>query len=363
MHKKPKLIFFGDLAPKYLSGTSIAAQTNLDVLKSKYQIHHFEEGDNWDQHSKITILKISAVLKKVYAIFKICRLEDPEIFYSHLPSSIFGMLKIISINLAVSFGCSARIVLHLHRGDFRQNYEGSFVFRVLTTIIDIQTNTIISLSSKHKKTLVNIFNKSRLEILENTIEKEYKTVKETHHKISFLFISNYIIEKGILDILSVFKDLSKDYQNIDLHTYGNTFDKKVREKIEKFNSNNIHIHDEIKGEKKFKVIANSNFFILPSWNEGQPLVIMEAMSQGTSVIASNVGFVSETLGENYPYLFEAKNKKSLEKVLIEAINNSNNGIGIQLQKRYFKMFSNKKHNIKLLTIFENIKLRKSKNPN
>ena len=46
MDKKPKLIFFGDLAPKYLSGTSIAASTNLDVLKVKYHILHLEEGDS-----------------------------------------------------------------------------------------------------------------------------------------------------------------------------------------------------------------------------------------------------------------------------------------------------------------------------
>jgi len=354
MDKKPKLIFFGDLAPKYLSGTSIAASTNLDVLKVKYHILHLEEGDNWNKHSKKTFFKIFSVIEKAYAMFKICRLEKPEVFYSHLPSSTFGMLKIISMNLAVILSCSARIVLHIHRGDFRQNYEKSFVFRLLTKIVDFQTNKFISLSSNHKKTLVNIFNKSRIEILENTIEKEFSILKRSHYKISFLFISNYIVNKGILDILTVFKDLSNDYQNIVLHTYGNTFDKKLREKIEKFNSKKIFVHDKIHGRKKFEIIANSNFLVLPSWNEGQPLVIIEAMSQATPVIASNVGFISETLGANYPYLFDPKNKKSLKKALIEAINDNNNDIGIQLKKRYLKIYSIKKHRIKLLKIFERI---------
>ena len=77
-------------------------------------------------------------------------------------------------------------------------------------IIDRQIDILITLSPKHKETLINIFSKCDIKILENTIEKEYSFEKTDRPKLSFLFISNYIKEKGIMDILSVFNRL-KEY--------------------------------------------------------------------------------------------------------------------------------------------------------
>ena len=116
LNRQSKILFFGDLAPKHLSGTSIAAKINLDVLKEMYQIIHIEEGDDWQLHSKKSFSKLKKNLKHAYSVFRNCNKEQPDIFYSHLPSSTFGVLKMIFINLAAILSCSSKIVLHLHRG-------------------------------------------------------------------------------------------------------------------------------------------------------------------------------------------------------------------------------------------------------
>lgn len=129
-----KILFFGDLAPKHLSGTSIAAMINLDILKEKYQVIHIEEDDNWQLHSKKNLSKMTKNFKHAYYVFQTCKEEKPNVFYSHLPSSTFGILKMIFINLAVILSCSSKIVLHLHRGDYYLNFQKIISFSLANSL-------------------------------------------------------------------------------------------------------------------------------------------------------------------------------------------------------------------------------------
>ena len=163
------------------------------------------------------------------------------------------------------------------------------------------------------------------------------------------------MEKGILDLLETFSKLSDEYPNIELYTYGNTFDPDFMKKIQSFdNKESIFIHGKIKGKEKFQAIADADCFILPSWNEGQPLVLLEAMSQGTVIVASKVGFVPELLGEDYPFLFEAKNKKDLAQKIVQIIETPNEKWSDYLLKRFKINYSNRSHSEKLVNIFSSI---------
>ena len=48
----------------------------------------------------------------------------------------------------------------------------------------------------------------------------------------------------------------------------------------------------IDGRDKINILRNTDIFILPSWNEGLPNSMIEAMSSGLACIVSDVGAVS-----------------------------------------------------------------------
>jgi glycosyltransferase involved in cell wall biosynthesis len=52
--------------------------------------------------------------------------------------------------------------------------------------------------------------------------------------------------------------------------------------------------------------------VCPSYSEGMPTVILEAMACGLAVIASDVGAVSEQVNQQNGLLIEAGNAKQLE---------------------------------------------------
>ncbi len=68
------------------------------------------------------------------------------------------------------------------------------------------------------------------------------------------------------------------------------------------------------------LMSSADLFVLPSKFEGLPLAVLEAMSLGLPVVATNIGGNIEALGLDHPYLAESGNAASLAHVLIEALN-------------------------------------------
>ncbi|MDH3246506.1 MAG: glycosyltransferase family 4 protein, partial [Saprospiraceae bacterium] len=121
------------------------------------------------------------------------------------------------------------------------------------------------------------------------------------------------------------------------------------------NGSSIMLQGPVSGPQKLQELCNADCLILPSWNEGQPLVILEAMALGVPVIATDVGFVRETLGERYPYLIPPKDENALFESILQFIEDKKKvAIGEQLKRRYDKKFSRGQHRRKILRAFADV---------
>lgn len=75
-------------------------------------------------------------------------------------------------------------------------------------------------------------------------------------------------------------------------------------------------HDEA-----MELINRAEIFVLPSYTEGFPYVIMEAMALKKAIAATNVGAIPEMLSENSGIVFEPRNEEALSATLAELIEN------------------------------------------
>lgn len=349
---KKKLLFFGDIAPKYLSGTSIAAKTNLDILKDTFQLYHIEEQDDWKIHSKGTVKKAKKLLGHLKLLRQVLKKEKVDILYTHLSSSFVGMIKTLSI-IGLARLCNVEhIVLHLHRGDYNSVISNGLVTKLLNNRIASLTDTVITLSTGHADQLSQIWPQSKIKVLENTVELDHdiKYKQEPAEPFTFLYLSNYIEAKGVLDLLEAFA--IRRNQASKLVLYGNSFHPTFTQRMERYGSDHVEINDSVGGVNKFKKIASAECLVLPSWNEGQPIVILEAMSVGTLVLATDVGFVSELLGEEYPYIIEPRDKHKLASMLDDIVDSDVDHWRAYLYDRYQQLFSPRAHRSKLVQIFK-----------
>ncbi|TVZ16915.1 glycosyltransferase family 4 protein [Maribacter sp. MAR_2009_72] len=105
---------------------------------------------------------------------------------------------------------------------------------------------------------------------------------------SILFLSRLIKEKGIYETIAAFEKLQGKHKNIELIIAGSGNE---LEPIRKLVANNdqIVLTGHVEGQKKIALYQNCDVYCLPSYSEGLPTSVLEAMAFGKPVITTPVG--------------------------------------------------------------------------
>jgi len=78
----------------------------------------------------------------------------------------------------------------------------------------------------------------------------------------------------------------------------------------------------VTNDAKISAFNKADIYILPSYNEGMPISILEAMSYGLAIIATNVGGIPEIVfNEVNGLLIEPGNSSQIERTLNYFIDN------------------------------------------
>jgi glycosyltransferase involved in cell wall biosynthesis len=125
-----------------------------------------------------------------------------------------------------------------------------------------------------------------------------------------LFVGRLSAAKGVYELLDAFARLNRETANIKLLLIGAADNgRRINETIQ-----DCSLQDKARwiGAVDHTDIARymnaADFFVLPSWNEGLPNVIMEACACKVPVLASNVGGIPEIITDGETgYLFEPRN--------------------------------------------------------
>ena len=341
-----KILFFGELVPNIVHGISLANRLNIDLLSDVFEIKIVEEKSDFKEYGKRNSSKIKKMCFYAKEIFSINRKNNYGYFYTVFSLSTFGSFKTLFVILAYVLSGQGQVVLHVHRGDFELFYHKNILNKIITKIIFMLINKLIILSDNQKIEFTNYIKEDNIYVLENSLSEEHDfEVKKKSNK-NFLYISNYIKEKGIFELLEVFQDLP----SLNLECFGGFIynEKEIR----KYESVNIKINRFINGKEKYQKIHEAIALILPSWNEGQPTIILEAMMIGTIVLTTKVGLIGELLGEDYPFYFEPRDVTSFRECIEKFVSyDGKSELSMKLKKVYFEKYSKRMHQKKLKKIF------------
>lgn len=354
--KTVNILFFGELPENSVHGVSVENQINLNILRAVCRVDIIEDQLTLKEHNKKSGRKVINFLLNNWKIFKKTISSKYQYFYCVYSLSTFGSLKTLILIITFRLFSSGAVILHIHRGDFFTRFYKNIINKIISWIVFRMARKIIVLSDGQRSEFVSAFKGTHFAVLKNTIENFPCTIarRAGHRKEKqFIYLSNYLPDKGIFDLLEVFDDLSRSGLPVCLHTYGEFPDTDLKEKIYSYTSSKISINGPLSGEEKFRRIIESDCLVLPSWNEGQPLVILEAMSVGTPVIATKVGLIPEMLGEDYMFMALPQNRVSLKNAILQFIEfKDSQKLSLLLSDRYLRNFSNEEHAKKLLEIFD-----------
>lgn len=129
----------------------------------------------------------------------------------------------------------------------------------------------------------------------------------------FLFVGRNERRKGIEEINSAIKKLSKTHQ------FAFSFIGPVPQE-KQLSLPGILYHGTIRNKEDLQaILCQSDILVCPSYSEGMPNVILEGMANGCAIIATDVGAVSLLVNEKTGWLIPVADSGALETAIINAI--------------------------------------------
>ncbi len=166
-----------------------------------------------------------------------------------------------------------------------------------------------------------------------------------------LFVGNLKKEKGVTELLQGFAAISTLHPQLQLVYAGSGTMKNTL--IETVNSLGLNTKVQLLGNVNHSelpaLISNAQLLALPSYNEGVPNVVLEAMACGTPVLATTVGGIPEVVDENIcGKLIPAKDEKAVAQGLDYILCNEWSKASIQQHSTAFSWSNNKNQLVDLL---------------
>jgi len=247
------------------------------------------------------ITKIFFFMKSII-LFLIILIADRKIKIVHIYSSAKGSFYRKAIIILMSKLFKKSVMFHLHASCFDIFYENGHCLRrfFVRKILDI-CDTIIVLSKTWFLKVNRMTKNLNIRIIPNAVEiADFESViaERQYCNLNVLTLGRLGHRKGTYDILDVVPDVLRKVPETKFYLAGDGDLEKVarlcrEKKIEK----NVFILGWLDRSKLMEALKNASIFLLPSYNEGLPVAMIEAMASGLPVISTRAGGIPEAIEE------------------------------------------------------------------
>lgn len=261
-------------------------------------------------------------IKMMFKLRKTIINERPDVLHI-ISSARIGLIRDwLFVNLAKRYKINA--IVHYHCGYIPfilscNNWQSKLLRKVVKkskAIIVLDEGSYQALHKEGANNIVKIGN-----CYNPVIDELYSN--EERPKKKLLFVGHIVPDKGIAELLKA----TYDMPNICLHCYGPYKDGYMNELKEFVKSHpfqgELVFHGLQTPDTIFKEMSSSTLFVLPTWWEGFPFVIVEAMACGCPIISTPIGAIEEMLtykGGIQGYLVEPQNPKMLKEQIEYCLN-------------------------------------------
>lgn len=231
-------------------------------------------------------------------------LWDRKIRIVHIHTAAGGSFDKHAWYAALARLMGRKVVLHSHASRFQVWYEGlSGRHQRRVRNVFSRLDRLIVLSASWRDFFVSIgVPPEKVSILNNITEPadREKVRRRDGEPVRLLFLGEIGPRKGVFDLLkamSVLQGVSPGKARLEIG--GNKHEEALKEAIRSQGLEDcVHFNGFVSGDLKKELLSRTDVFVLPSYNEGLPISILEAMSYGCAIISTPVGGIPEVVREN-----------------------------------------------------------------
>lgn len=305
MKKKKNILFVGGfkIREAYVGGQIIACKSLINSKLSEYV--------NWKLiDTSASTNKKRSLISRIIPAFKRMFLSIYHILFSKIDtvivfsSSGFSFIE-KGIIIMISNLFAKRTIIAPRSGFLIDDITNKSYFKKFASLVFKNCNTIICQGEFWENFFIKEFaiDKRKLIVIKNWIDTKpfiKNRIKSGNSPVvKILFLGHITKNKGIYDIAKAVKLIGRNDFIINMVGDGNEIDN-FSEYIKK-----EELESKIKllgwkfDKEKHELLKESNILILPSYREGLPNAILEAMASNLAVIASNVGSIPDVIENDY----------------------------------------------------------------
>jgi len=242
----------------------------------------------------VFLLAIGALIKLCW---KLCSNRHIQIVHIH-GASRGSFYRKYAVFLIVRYIFRRKVVYHLHGGKFHTFYNnGSKLYRKCVRHLLEEATHVVCLSAYWEKFLTAHFKIKSVSIIHNPIAicGDRPNITTSSHHLSMLFLGKIGDNKGIFDLLAIIARNRDHYRrHITLKIGGNGDVNRLKKFIaDRELEDIVEYAGWVHGPAKHHLLSTCDVLILPSYNEGLPISILEAMSYSKPIISTTVGGIPE----------------------------------------------------------------------
>lgn len=249
-------------------------------------------------HDEGSILHRIKVFIKAFAAL-LWNLVSNKADLIHVHISDGGSLVRKAIIAAIAFVFNKPVLMHAHGAEFQVTYSklpklGQLIFSKIFRCCD----DFIVLSKTWQEYYINNLglNEKQVIVLPNPTELPAQIPDRTNTStIKFGFFGRVGARKGTFDLIKAFAQIA-DTSKSELIIAGDGDIEEARQLAKSLNlENKVQFLGWIDSQTRDRLLANIDIFVLPSYNEGLPMALLEAMGWGLPAIVTPVGGIPELI--------------------------------------------------------------------
>lgn len=189
-------------------------------------------------------------------------------------------------------------ILHLHGGGFREFYQdrnGAIGKWLIRKVLD-RVERIIVLSNTWQDWIRTITKNPRIVPIYNPVLLPGSVDFAVRQSSTILFLGRLTERKGVFDLLQASAAIIAEYPDLRLLLGGDGDLAAAKEQAEQLGlAEHVDILGWVAGADKSALLARAAVYVLPSYAEGMPMSVLEAMAFGLPIIATPVGGMPEVV--------------------------------------------------------------------
>ena len=273
-------------------------------------------------HSSKSTIKNILVFPLKYFNILFFLLIHPSYKIVHIHgSSYISFYRKYLFFLTLKYILRRKIIYHIHGSEYQVFVENANRFKAMMIRHMMEnSDAIICLSIQWKQffednlTLKSIYILNNIIPLPSEISDKTQITKKENSKIRFLLLGRIGKRKGIFDLIdTIYKNRDYFLGKVEVIIGGDGEIERLKKEITEYQLEEIVQYvGWVSGRKKDTLLADSDVYLLPSYNEGLPISILEAMSYKKPIISTDVGGISTIVKNSFNgFLIEAGDKEAL----------------------------------------------------